>query len=270
MKNLEAYMKNLYVTLEGIDEELKDKLSNIDGQLIGECCGACCTGCDDGCCCKDNCPCEPNCNTPVTPALPTPNQFGRFNSEYEITHELDSQVKVNTLYDIFAQFARFTFTPDLKKLNITPLYFGHKECSGLEKSINRENCDMPTSESDPENVEQFYDVPTAQNKKIYKAVTDIVSTFDLQCPVVQTKINGEVQVYAIKRSGTNGKENSIKTSLEEVAKILSKLESRSDVQWSQVLDVAIDNIDDMYTFVITFVFNLEKVRETAKTEKLTA
>lgn len=260
MKSLEAYMKNLYVTLEGIDEELKNKLSNIDGYLIGECCGACCAGCDDECCCKDDCSCEPEYKAPAPV-----NQFGRFNSEYEIIRELDSEVKVNTLYDIFAQFDRFTFVPDIKKLHMTPLYFGHKEYNMIS-SPNRENGDMPAREANPENVEQPYDVLTAQNKKIYKAVNDIVSTFDLRCPVVQTKINGEVQVYAIKHSGTNGNENSIKTSLEEVAKILGKLESRSDVQWSQVLDVAIDNIDDMYTFVITFVFDLDKVRETEKNE----
>ena len=38
-------------------------------------------------------------------------------------------------------------------------------------------------------------------------------------------------------------------------KLLNKLESRSDIKWSQVLDVSIDNIDDLYTFLVTFVFN---------------
>ena len=91
-------------------------------------------------------------------------------------------------------------------------------------------------------------------------------TFELVSPVVQTKINGEVQVYAVKNTGSNGKENSIKTSLEEVAKILAKLDSKSEIQWSQVLDVSIDNIDDLYAFVITFVLDPNKVRETMKPE----
>ena len=85
---------------------------------------------------------------------------------------------------------------------------------------------------------------------------------------MQTKINGEVQVYAVKCTGSNGKENSIKTSLEEVAKILTKLDSKSEIQWSQVLDVSIDNIDDLYAFVITFVLDADKVRETVKPEVL--
>ena len=38
MKNLEAYMKNLYISLEGIDEELKEKIKNLDNYEINECC----------------------------------------------------------------------------------------------------------------------------------------------------------------------------------------------------------------------------------------
>lgn len=226
MKNLDAYIKNLYVSLEGIDEELKSKLTNIDGYRITECCG-----------CDCDCSSEPNHCDPTAVAAPTPvivNQFGRFNSEQEIIHELDSQPKATTLYDIHSQFGRFNFQADKNERRIEPLYFGRKDYRVSGEIVNRENGDMPTRKSDPKSIEQLYGVTTSTNKKIYKVVTEVVSTFKLECPVVQTKINGEVQVYAIKVTGTNGEENSIKSSLEEVSKILGKLESKSEIQWAQV------------------------------------
>lgn len=262
MKKLEAFIKNLYVSLNDIDEGLKEKIQNLDGYKINECCGCC--DCDCGC----ECPCEPTCCDPtVKVAKPVVvNQFGRFNSEQEIISILDCSPKVNDLLDIHNQFARFLHIPDIKKGYIEPLYFGNKnyELSNCPAGVVRQNGDMPTKEADPESVEQLYDVATYQNKKIYKAVNDIVSTFDFKCPVVETKINGEVQVYVVKHTGSNGKEGNIKTSLEEIAKILGKLESRADIQWAQVLDVSIDNIDDLYAFVITFTFNIDKVREQIK------
>ncbi len=274
MKNLDAYVKNLYVSLEDIDEALVSKIKNLDNYKINECCGCC--GCCDPCpcdcgdeCCDKTC-CEPTLSGGIPMQQPI-NQFGRFNSEDEIKVILDNGPKVIDLYDIHSQFARFIHVPDVKKGYIEPLYFGYKNYSLVgygNDGVVRQNGDMPSNEANPQSIEQLYDVATIQNKKIYKAVNDIVTTFDFQCPVIQTKINGEVQVYVIKHSGTNGKENSIKTSLEEVAKILDKLDGRGDVQWSQVLDVSIDNIDDLYTFVITFTFNLDKVRETIKKEEL--
>ena len=272
MKNLDAYMKNLYISLEDIDEELKDKIKNLEGYQITECCGCCCDGeCGCDCTCDKAVCCEPDSGISglgiTNPIIA--NQFGRFNNETEVTRELDTLPKVTTLYDIHSQFDRFNFVQDVKRGHIEPLYFGHKNYSlnGSEVII-RQNGDMPQREANPESIEQLYDVATNQNKKIYKSVKDIVDSFDFKCPVVQTKINGEVQVYVIKTTGTNGKEGSIKSSLEEVAKILGKLDTRAEIKWSQVLDVAIDNIDDLYTFVITFVFNSDKVRETIKAEPI--
>jgi len=267
MKNLEAYMKNLYISLEGIDETLKDKIKNLEGYEINECCGC-------GCCCEDPCPCEPECNKTCATGLSGStitliNQFGRFNSELDIISLLDTSPKVLDLVDIHSQFARFLHVEDVNKGYIEPLYFGHKDLSSTgDLGVVRQNGDMPTQEANPESIEQLYDVATYQNKKIYKAVNDIVSTFELKCPVVETKINGEVQVYAIKHTGSNGKEGNIKTSLEEIAKLLGKLEARADVKWAQVLDVSIDNIDDLYSFVITFTFNIDKVREQIKANEI--
>jgi len=266
MKKLEAFIKNLYVSLNDIDEGLKEKIQNLDGYKINECCGCC----DCGCGCE--CPCEPTCCDPTVKVAQqvVVNQFGRFNSEQEIISILDCSPKVNDLMDIHSQFARFLHIPDIKKGYVEPLYFGNKNyaLSNCSTGVLRQNGDMPTKEADPESVEQLYDVATYQNKKIYNAVNDIVSTFDFKCPVIETKINGEVQVYAVKHTGSNGKEGNIKTSLEEIAKILGKLESKPAIQWAQVLDVSIDNIDDLYAFVITFTFNIDKVREQIKANEI--
>lgn len=270
MKDLSTYMKGLYVSLEGLDESYKERLANIDGYQISECCGDecdCACGCDlAGGLGQDPCTCP----APQVAAQPVTvvNQFGRFNNEQEIIRELDAQPKVGTLIALHSQFGRFNFVKDVKRQHVEPLYFGHKDFNVSVSSVNRENGDMPSKESDFDNNDALYDVDTKQNKKIYKVVTDLVDTFELVNPVVQTKINGEVQVYAVKYTGTNGKENSIKSSLEEVAGILGKLDKKAEIQWSQVLDVAIDNIDDLYTFLITFVFDADKVRETIKPEKL--
>ena len=264
IKLLSKYIDNLSVkkiSLNGISEELKEKIANLEGQVINECCCNCLPDPDCGNSCCD-------CTTCEEPIKIQCNSFGRFNSEEEITRELDTTPKVMTLYDIHNQFDRFNFVSDVKKTHTTPLYFGYKNYDLCGEVIHRENGDMPNSEANSESVKSLYDVVTCQNKKIYKAVTEIVSEFDLRCPTIQTKLNGEVQVYTVKHTGTNGKENSIKSSLEEIAKLLNKLESRSDIKWSQVLDVSIDNIDDLYTFLVTFVFNAEKVRETMQAEKL--
>ena len=105
MKKLENYVKNLYVSLKGINEELKDKIKNLEGYEINECCDCGCCNICDPCGCDAKC-CEPKATIANTTYIP--NQFGRFNSEQEIIRELDSQPKVMTLYDIHSQFSRFS------------------------------------------------------------------------------------------------------------------------------------------------------------------
>ena len=259
MKKLSYLTKiNKYVSLKDIDEQYKIKLSNLEGYKINECC--CNYDCCDDTCCEPCCKCDPAIYEP-TPI----NTFGRFNSEQEITTELDTQPKVTTLYDIHSQFGRFTFDKDGHS---EPLYFGYQNDMAVNITVNRENGDMPKAKANSQETITYNTVCTRQNKKIYKLITELVDTYDFECPVIQTKINGEVQVYVIKHTGSNGVENSIKTSLEEVAKILGKLDSKNEILWSQVLDVSIDNVDDVYSFVITFTFDNDKVKELSKIEKL--
>lgn len=264
MKNLEAYMKNLYISLEGIDEELKDKIKNLEGYEITECCGCCGYACDEPECC-DKC-CEPD---PVK--IPV-QSFGRFNSDNEVTRELDSCPKVHTLFDIWTQFGGYHYS-EYNNTELEPLYFGLKDpytcATSVDPSIGvtREIGDMPYQEAEPTDI-PIMSVPTRFNKKIHDVVVDVCTVLELERPVIQTKINGEVQVHALFFSGTNGKENSIKSSLEKVAKLLGKLESRSEIKWAQVLDVSIDNLDDVYGFYITFVLDGEKVKQEIKANKI--
>lgn len=269
MKNLEAYMKNLYISLEGIDEELKEKIKNLDNYEINECCGCCelsganCYDPDSECC--DKC-CEPN-----LAKIPT-QSFGRFNSDNEVTRELDSCPKVQTLFDISKQFGEYHYS-EYDNTILEPLYFGLKDpytcIVSVDPSVGvtREMGDMPYQEAEPTDI-PVMSVPTRFNKKIHDFVIEVCRVLELERPVIQTKINGEVQVHALFFSGTNGKENSIKSSLERVAKLLGKLESRSEIKWAQVLDVSINNLDDLYGFYITFVLDGEKVKQEIKTNKI--
>lgn len=269
MKKLSDYIHNQYVSLKDIDESIAKRLENLNGYEINECdCCGCCDPCCEPCGCEMDVPCDNTAlaGTPVPAPVATPinyNAFGRFNSINDITRELDTHPTVTTLNDLHAQFGAWCFDANRDGYHTEPLYFGYKTVvGGAVDTVNRENGDMPASEADGKPAPVYNEVQTRNNKTIYKAVKDICSAHTFQSPVVETKINGEVQVYVVKNTGTNGKEGSIKSSLEQVVKILDKLDAREDVKWSQVLDVSIDNLDDLYYFVITFVFDADKVRET--------
>ncbi len=267
----------LYVSLTGTSQLVKEKLANLKGYPINECdCSCDCDcgcGCDCDCKCSDGC--DPCCNTSLsgtcinTTGVPmTTNKLSlTFMNDGEILRLLDSQPKVDTIRGIYNnKFYKYCFTEDPERA-IEPMYIGSKDYT-IKSVVNRENGDMPNNIANPDEDIKSYDVATIQNKKIYKATKEICDEFDLVCPIIETKINGEVQVYTIINLGTNGKEGSIKSSLEDVAQILNSLDKRSDIKWSQVLDVAIDNIDDLYYFLITFTFEPDKVRETIKNETI--
>ena len=266
MKKLADFIHNQYVSLKNLDESVAERFKNLDGYEINEC--DCC-GCEDPYACDVAVPIstEPCVDGTVAPVC---NSFGRFNSVYDVTRELDTHPTVQTLYDIHSQFGGYSFDANRDGYYTEPLYFGTKIVVGNAiggEVVNRENGDMPASEADGATPVVYNDVPTRNNKTIYKVVKEICSTHTFQSPVIETKINGEVQVYVVKHCGTNGKEGSIKSSLEEVVKILDKLDAKSEVKWSQVLDVSIDNLDDIYFFVITFVLDADKVRETYDEKK---
>ena len=76
MINLNDYVNNLHVSLDEVDESLKDKINNLEGYVINECCGCCC-----GCACDEK--------IQNAQAIAPRNLFGRFNSIQDIINELE-------------------------------------------------------------------------------------------------------------------------------------------------------------------------------------
>ena len=217
--------KNI-VSLIDIDESIANKIKNIDGYKINECCG-CCTG--------ENACCDPMC-------LPDPeyDQISWFYSEQEIVNKLKTNVTVQDILNIDMQFNKFRFIGGPGDLNI--LYF--KESANIK-------------------VMQQFNVVLANyssNKYLYDFINNTCETYKLSYPICLTRLDGKIQLFFVKFTGSNGKEGSIKSSLIQIAKTLGDLEKDENITCSQVLDVSIDNADDVYSFVITVVCDQNKFK----------
>lgn len=53
-------------------------------------------------------------------------------------------------------------------------------------------------------------------------------------------------------NGTNGAEGCIINPMEDVLNVLKNLRKYKGVNWSQLLEVGIDNADDLYWWYVTF------------------
>lgn len=71
--------------------------------------------------------------------------------------------------------------------------------------------------------------------------------------IIINNINDELQVFSLVNLGANGKEGTIKNSMIEVVDCLNELDNNDNIIWSSVTNVFIDNVDDLYSYVITFV-----------------
>lgn len=77
------------------------------------------------------------------------------------------------------------------------------------------------------------------------------------CIYVEHKESG-ISVYRDKdfdmtiSNGTNGAEGCIINSMEDVLNVLKNLRKYKGVNWSQLLEVGIDNADDLYWWYVTF------------------
>lgn len=60
------------------------------------------------------------------------------------------------------------------------------------------------------------------------------------------------KVYMTISNGTNGAEGCIINSMEDVLNVLKNLRKYKGVNWSQLLEVGIDNADDLYWWYVTF------------------
>lgn len=224
------------ISLEGIDEELISKINNLKDNPIYECCGC-------GCCC-DPTPCD------SCAKCCEPKSFG-FTSEWQVVDTLSFMPNVDNLFQIHWQFGnKFMFHSENEPALKEPLYFN----GSVEYSMPREPKGKAGELVQPNVIPA---TPFNKNQKLYDFIKDLCKTFDMNYPIALEK-NGIVQLFFVKYTGDNKIEGSIKDSLTEVAKVLGKLDDKSEVTWSQVLNVSIDNLDDLYYFLITCKIDMTK------------
>lgn len=219
--------KNI-VSLIDIDESIVDKLKNIDGCKINKCCGCCMS---EPSCCGTICSSDLGCN----------DQLNWFCSEQDIVNILKTNITVQDMLNIDTQFNKFRFVSGPEDLNI--LYF--KESTNIEV-MQQFNVEFTNYSS---------------NKPLYDFINNICETYKLLYPICLTRLDGKIQLFFVKFTGSNGKEGSIKSSLTQIAKMLGDLEKNENITWSQVLDVSIDNADDVYSFVITVMCDQNKFKK---------
>ena len=227
MKSFNKY--NKYISLKGLEQNLIERFENLNGKQINECCG---------CCCGDAKCCEPTCGSS--------SQFIYFYSEYEVTDRLKTNVKVQDLFNINRQFLnkQFMFGGASPADIQIPLYF--KEPSALPGSFI------------PGGVQPAPIGGTEYNAQLYGLINTLLKQYKMGYPTVLTRSDGSVQLFFVKGCGSNGKECSIKSSLVELAELLDDLDNMEEITWSQVLDASIDNLDDVYNFVVTCTIDINK------------
>lgn len=203
------------ISLEGLDESEAQLLNNLDGMQINECCGC---GCDSCCDCSITC-------------MPGDEQICYLYSENAIIDRLKSQVTVQDLLKIENQFHKFDYASP--ELPICPLYFTEHISTDVMNQVGIRN--------------EHYNT----NKDLYNFILELCSTYKLSTPVCLSRVDGKIQLFFVKYTGTNGKEGSIKSSLSQIAKLLGEIEKNEKINWTQVLNVSIDNLDDTYAFLIT-------------------
>ena len=214
-----------YVSLKGLDKNISEQLQNLSGKEINECCGCDCK-CEDPCC--------------------SDSAFIYFRNEYEVRDRLKYNVKVQDLFNINRQFLnkQFMFGGATPADTLIPLYFKEPQMmipqvpGGLVQASEQKG--------------------TEYNAQLYEFINMLLKDYKLTYPIVLTRSDGSVQLFFVKGTGTNGKECSIKNSLIDVAELLEDLDEMEEITWSQVLDASIDNIDDIYTFVITCTIDINK------------
>ena len=238
MKRFADYINTKYISLAGLDEEVVEKLSNLNGTMINECdCGCCRCGdygdCDYGCG-----SCEPGCSDATTMASPMPvvqDPITQAKAQLYAQPKVYDLLNIHTLLDY-----KYRFMSEYRRCLSEPVLF---------------NDDMTAQYNDSD--------------KFRDDVLTLCDDFNLLWPVLLIKCDGTIQLFAAKKFGSNGEECSIKSSLVDAASILTKLEKRKEVEWAQILDVSIDNLDDLYDFLFTVTFKKEKYDDeiAAKREK---
>ena len=216
------------VSLEGLDQQVQERLKDIEGQVIDECC----CGCGCGCGGSDLKCCEPiNC----APCSQDEQCFSlTYYTESQILKKLETDVTVQDLYSIRTQFnlgQPYRPSEVNQIIDGSPLFFVEKGFTNIERG----------------------GVMQANRLQDNKAVLNIIKSFSKKYgigdAVVVNYITGGAAVFGIKHTGTNGEEGSIKNSLLEIYNTLNSLQEMPEVSNASVCHVSIDACDDVYAFL---------------------
>jgi hypothetical protein len=237
MKKLNDFIQNNYISLEGIDETLVKSISNLNDKQILECCGC-------GCCDSELKCCDPYYGRP---------QY----SESEITSILRNEPTVQNLWDIHYQFSnRYRFPGESLEETEEPLYFR----TNIMTIQNNYTSGEPQTTT-------LMGTDALRNEKLYNFIKSLVKDFKLVYPTV-LETEGKLQLFFIKgEGGVDQSDKNIKQGLENVAKLLGKLESKDEITWSQVLNVGIMNTSNIYNFLVTCTIDISKFLMTSEDYK---
>ena len=243
-KFTETYKIENKVSLEGLEEQVQEKLKDINGQIIDECC----CGCDLKCCGE---PCNTCCGEY---AASIPNYPIKFYNEQEIIKKLETDVTVQDLIEIVKQFNCGTRFFEIRNMiESSPLYFEEKIPNNITGDASSSLCNILARTRN-----------LSANKAVYALIGKLIKEHGLCDPVVYSTLDGRNIMYFIKHTGTNGKEGSIKNSLLEIYEMLGKIEENPEISCVSVSHVSIDAADDVYAFLIrvaldkVFVLNSNK------------
>ena len=234
MKRLVDYInydKTNIISLSNFDNDIQEKLKNLDGKKINECCcDACCakakTIADCGCC-------------------PSSDQMIYFYYENDIVEMLNNHVTVQNILNLQKQFGnKFRYNGETPAGNSIVLYFTENNSYTDNGGLNKLSPDYKNAQNDP---------------NVYELIQTLLKKYKLGYPVVLSKLDNTANIYFIRHTGTNGKEGSIKSSLLQMYNLLNSLDNEDEINWSQILDVSIDSVDDLYSFVILCSINLNDI-----------
>lgn len=207
-----------------------ERFKAIRGQSINECC--------DNTCCS-----ELKCCT----YQPDEQNIVWFYNEREIVRTMNTKPKVQDIYNIHRQLNNdyFKFINEIKPN--PPLYF--KEYNPVYNGnvcLSKLNC----------------------NKSLNDFLIKLGKDNDMINPICLERMNNIVQLYYLANKGSNGAESSIKQSLIDMVQLMNTLEEYDEIKWVQVLDVAIDNVDDVYTYLVTIEIDITAFPENDLTKSL--
>ncbi len=242
MKKFTETYKNTKLDLSSLDNEIQERFSNLNGQPITECC------CD---CCAPKC-CEPCCGEICCGNTDLCSFKTMFYTESQVVNKILTTFIVQDVYAMFEQFnvGRIRSTEVNAILADAPLFFS-EQCV-----VPADNCNALDS------IRVIKD-----SKTINGFIKSIIKKYGLKNPIVLLRTDGSVNIYFLMNTGTNGKEGSIKNSLNQIYQLLNCLDECEEIEHSNCINISIDNADDVYTFLISvtlekmFVLNAKRTEE---------